>query len=476
MPDHICTSCGHVDSDSIIEPKPEEKKDKFPRKIIRDNREFDNTYHPGVDNADLVHEVHRVRVSHCKPYPTLSQIETIQGRSNPKLLCHNCGWNTGHELSAGGYTSRLKVAYLRDNSAIWDLGPNGPWMLRDENNNSTDVWKKDYAAQRFIREKKPSIPLVEMHKYGGLNDKFHFTIMSRAKGSTIKAIWDTLTREQMSDVLQDLREHIKQWRQITSPQMQRVDGSELRDAYIGNCTGFGCIKTGHNEEEWLENLTPAMRKSMLWDLWIMNKGWNADQTVLGSWIIEVDEKVAQLKANFPRGGPYVLTHGDLHTENIFISDDNPEKKFKVSAIIDWELAGFFPWWVERFRAELPESAWEILGDDTDFHHPGYSEKKDLKDIWKPVGDVKDKWFEGGNHGWSKHGLHQANRWYRKPFCACKPYAQEYRDSSLGWEQEHMDVFDIDSSDSEDDQKEEDKRFSRRERQFFRWFKEISNHN
>jgi len=67
----------------------------------------------------------------------------------------------------------------------------------------------------------------------------------------MKAIWDTLMREQMFDVLQDLREHIKQWRQITSPQMQKVDGSELRDAYIGNCTGFGCIKIGYNEEEWL---------------------------------------------------------------------------------------------------------------------------------------------------------------------------------------------------------------------------------
>jgi len=68
------------------------------------------------------------------------------------------------------------------------------------------------------------------------------------------------------------------------------------------------------------------------------------------------------------------------------SDDNTEKKFKVSAIIDWELAGFFPWWVERFRTRLPHSVWEILGDETDFHHPGHSEK-DFNDIEKPVGDI-----------------------------------------------------------------------------------------
>jgi len=40
----------------------------------------------------------------------------------------------------------------------------------------------------------------------------------------------------------------------------------------------------------------------------------------------------------------------------------------------------------------------------------------------------------------------------------------------------MDVFDVDSSDSEDDQEEGQKRFDKRERQFFRWFKENSNQN
>jgi len=118
-----------------------------------------------------------------------------------------------------------------------------------------------------------------------------------------------------------------------------------------------------------------MRKGMLWDIWIINRGWNASQAVLNSWVVDVDKKVVQLKANFPRGGLYVLIYGDLYIENIFILDDNPEKKFKVSAIIDWELAGFLPLWVERFCAELPESAWEILGDDTDFYYSGYSEKK-----------------------------------------------------------------------------------------------------
>lgn len=230
-----------------------------------------------------------------------------------------------------------------------------------------------------------------MHKYGGPDDKFHFTITvcpgqreallmqsginSRGnKRLTSRMIWRT----------------VKKWHQITSPRMQKVDGSELRDAVIGNCTAYGCIKTGHNEEEWLQNLTSAMRKSFLWKLWLNNMGKDADQFILDSWIKQVDEKIAQLKANFPRGGPYVLTHGDLCANNIFISHNNEDKKFKVSAILDW---------AETTRAQ--RSVFEVLGKDSDVFHPGY-DTRDRERIWEAVSPIMEPWEDGGNHTWSKH--------------------------------------------------------------------------
>jgi len=425
--------------------------------------------HPGVEATDLVHYVHNVQAGKRQPYP--NTLPPHERNKIMKLLCHNCGWNTRHE-SHGDYTSRLKVFYLRDNCAIWELGPAGSWLLKDEANTSDSGWKKDYTVQQFLREKKLNIPLVEMHRFGGADEKFHFTMMSRAKGKTMAAIWETLTQEQQTDVYKDLQKHIKQWRQITSPHMGSVDGSELRDALIGNCTGFGCIKTGRNEEEWLENLTPAIRKGILNKLWLRNEGWAATQKIRDAWIKEADEKVTQLKANFPRGGPYVLTHGDLHGYNIMVSDDNEEKKFKVSAIIDWELAGFYPWWVEALRHRSQDDSCEILGKDTDIFHPGY-DPKDLRDILKPVLEVQAAWHNGGYHGFSKHGLDCANVWYRKPFCACKPYDGEIQDRSMGWNQEHMDIFNVDSTDSEDDEPDEHKKFDKSDRDFMRWFKEIS---
>lgn len=43
MSDHLCIHCGRTDNDSIPKSKPKALKDKFPRRVIRDKREFDNT-------------------------------------------------------------------------------------------------------------------------------------------------------------------------------------------------------------------------------------------------------------------------------------------------------------------------------------------------------------------------------------------------------------------------------------------------
>ncbi|KAF4611342.1 hypothetical protein G7Y89_g15671 [Cudoniella acicularis] len=112
--EHTCSKCGHVDpgsdSGSDIE---REVKTSLPRRVIRDKREFDNTYYPGVESA------------------------------------------TSFTLDAGGYTSRLNVFYLCNNATIWDIGLNGPWMLRDEPNNATNTWKKYYKVQQFLRKEIP---------------------------------------------------------------------------------------------------------------------------------------------------------------------------------------------------------------------------------------------------------------------------------------------------------------------------------
>jgi hypothetical protein len=221
------------------------------------------------------------------------------------------------------------------NSAIWQLGGGGLWLMKDYPNQPKVPFVKDYNVRKFIREKNPSIPVPESFKFQGPDNKFTFEVMARAKGISMGDALEKISNKQERVALyKEVGEHMKQWRQITSPRMGSVDGSTLYDGLIGNCSGSGCIKTGLNEDEWLENLTLAIRKGLLFSKYFKKKGWKQSKEVLDSWAREADEELTELKSKFPRGGPYVLTHCDLHLDNIFVSDDNEDKAWKVSSIID----------------------------------------------------------------------------------------------------------------------------------------------
>jgi aminoglycoside phosphotransferase (APT) family kinase protein len=98
---------------------------------------------------------------------------------------------------------------------------------------------------------------------------------------------------------------------------------------IGTCKHRAptCNKIGYTIDEWLDDLSPELYKGLA----IQHK-------------IEDPQKLNQLlqelKDNFPKGGPYVFTRGDLNLSNIIVSEG------KITGIVDWEWGGFYPWWVE----------------------------------------------------------------------------------------------------------------------------------
>ncbi|KAF7942036.1 hypothetical protein BELL_0593g00020 [Botrytis elliptica] len=292
----------------------EEKVKKLPPRVIQHMTEFDTTYHPGIDPKDLAHLVHDTIVSERK--------DIKSARRRPyEIFCYNCGLDDS--LARRGYSSRVKINSTRENNAMWELGgPDGPWILKDEMNIAKDGKSVDYTVQKFLRDANVGIPLVEMYRFGGGDEKFNFTMMSRAKGKLLEECEDDLCDEQRHDVEMDLLKHIKSIRQFTSPHMRRVDGGELHDNYIGSCNGLPCMETGRNEEEWLENLTPGIRKALLRRIWQRNKARFQDPANRDLWVKKVDEHIVKIKADFPKGGPYVLTHGDLHDRNIYCSNDN----------------------------------------------------------------------------------------------------------------------------------------------------------
>ncbi|TGO66893.1 hypothetical protein BOTNAR_0052g00290 [Botryotinia narcissicola] len=435
----------------------EEKVQKLPPRVIQHMTEFDTTCnlvvidyfidHPGVDPKNLVHLVHDTVVSERK------ELKSTRRRPG-EIFCYNCGLDD--DLARDGYTSRVKIAHIRQNNALWELGgPEGPWILKDEINIAKDSKSVDYTVQKFLRDANLGIPLVEMYRFGGGDEKFNFTMMSRAKGKTLGEWRDNLCDEQYKDVEMDLLKHIKSIRQFTSPHMRRVDGGELHDNYIGSCSGFPCVETGRNEEEWLENLTPAIRKALLIKLWRRNKAGLQFPTERDAWVKKADEHIARIKAGFPKGGPYVLTHGDLHDGNIYCSNDNADQKWKVTAIIDWETAGYYPWWVE-----LARNPRLLRGSGTiEERVSGFSPLTFNTEHWKPMMKALDGicqlWSDGAYIDRSSHGKGRVTRWFSKDFCDCHKVKRTFLEIDMGWPQEHHDVFDPELSDPEDNPEEED---------------------
>ncbi|KAH4602641.1 hypothetical protein HBH82_159390 [Parastagonospora nodorum] len=132
----------------------------------------------------------------------------------------------------------------------------------------------------------------------------------------------------------------------------------------------------------------------------------------------IEEKLKDLKNIFPDGGPYVLTHADLNSGSIIVNEG------KIRAIIDWELAGYYPWWVERWAQEsrcrdtscieICDMVWAGLDaeHDSDAKH---ASKQFTKKVTNPVDEVQTVL----KHYPIRH-TEAYDVWRRPAWCKCKP--------------------------------------------------------
>ncbi|KAF2435341.1 hypothetical protein EJ08DRAFT_720210 [Tothia fuscella] len=414
-------------------------EDKENTKASASNTKWDPTYHPRLDSTTLVHVVDDVVVDNAGWWKGTPQSGRFSpGRHVNEELCYNCGWNTNMLRAARGYTSRLKAVYVRGNYALYEVGPN--WLLRDEINTRADGAADDSAAQAHLKAKglDKLLPLVEMHRYGGgLDEKFAFTIMSRARGVQLSEVSRHLTEEQKWSLGSDLARYIKTWRSLTSDRLETGDGKQLRD-FPFMCRNLGpCRDVPYEEHEWLRQLTPTFRKLLLasWKETPLHEySINEIPEMLRKWTENVDKDIVQLKADLlkdyrppymtstnPPSSRYVFTHGDLNETNIFVEKDE-SGKFRISAIIDWEFAGYWPWWAESLgqktclRGYMPE----------DGFCPGYDPEAlwGLMDEGTTMGRILNDLSLGG-YDMFKHTPSGIDEWIRPPFCKCKPYVQLY---------------------------------------------------
>lgn len=158
-------------------------------------------------------------------------------------------------------------------------------------------------------QKHTTIPVPRVTKVYDDGDCQHL-IMERVSGEPLETIWGSLATEQKQNIIMELTTYIEQLRRLAPPEPGAIGSTFMSSGYDHRLGGnrFGPFQT-------VADFHGFVRRGTATDAW--------------------DESVARVHG---RSNSYKVkfTHGDLCPNNILVN------KGKITAIIDWEFAGWFP--------------------------------------------------------------------------------------------------------------------------------------
>ncbi|KAK3322757.1 kinase-like domain-containing protein [Apodospora peruviana] len=187
------------------------------------------------------------------------------------------------------------------------------------------------AAMRFVRE-HTSIPVPKVLK----SDANGYIFMEYVDGQPLDQAWERLNSVQRKGIVDQLRGCLGELHAVSGSFIGSVDRSICNDQLFENCES----PYGPYADE------AAFRKGMAQSL----RACGADPT----W---TDVVIGFIDA-IPTGRRIVLTHGDFVPRNILVRDG------RVVAIVDWEMAGFYPEYWEYAKAHF----------FADYQHPWMRER------------------------------------------------------------------------------------------------------
>ncbi|OBW63609.1 MAG: Uncharacterized protein AUREO_063250 [Aureobasidium pullulans] len=171
----------------------------------------------------------------------------------------------------------------------------------------------------FVKDTFPTIPVPEIIcHWTEVSGKRSFMAMKRAPGETSDASWCDLSDSERKTVASDLADYTLLMADVRRDALESVSGLGVTDAFI-----------------------------------------QPDSWHLPTFRLEIDEAKGYFQPLNIDGG-FVFTHGDLNPGNLLID------KGKITCILDWEFAGFFPKWWINYKARIhamslsncePSNAW-----------------------------------------------------------------------------------------------------------------------
>ncbi len=186
-------------------------------------------------------------------------------------------------------------------------------------------------ALLFI-EKHKFIPAPKLYAMYREEGKLYL-IMSYMPGTQLGSIWDDLSENEKSCILIQLRSILDRMRSIPAPTIfSSVCGGPLRHRFFLWSESDPKITGPFQTEEDLD------RALALRSLKIREDNPGRSQT---------PEFFARHLSKVLKGHASVFTHGDLQRKNLLVEQlpldgHGTERRFRVSAILDWEDAGWCP--------------------------------------------------------------------------------------------------------------------------------------
>lgn len=190
--------------------------------------------------------------------------------------------------------------------------------------------KSEVAAMELARS-RTSIPIPNVYNCYFVEATEQWCIlMEYIQGEVLQEAWDEASGEWKASIIQQLKTFMAELRSIKGNLIGTVDGQSCRDQFFEDQSEtYGPFAT---EKDFHNALIDVMRA-----------------TQQNAWVEIVAGFVQSLPAH-----EIVLTHSDLAPRNIIVRDG------KVVAILDWELAGYYPEYWEYVKAYyLPswDSGW-----------------------------------------------------------------------------------------------------------------------
>jgi aminoglycoside phosphotransferase len=181
----------------------------------------------------------------------------------------------------------------------------------------------EYEALRLIQKYTTSIPaprpIDTIH-----DSKRSFLLMTGLPGRTIGQMLCVMTDEQLRSVAQDLKRYLAELRRIPNRTGSR--------GQICNALGGGIL-------DW--RIGDSQRRELIFQ----------DETQFNEFLIDDlplgDDKKEQISKSHAVKHDIVFTHADINLRNVLV-DDNA----RISGIVDWECAGWYPEYWECTKAHF----------------------------------------------------------------------------------------------------------------------------